>query len=154
MNQRIKTETEEVKPWENVYISDEDAVNEKLLYYKKLPDQKKVIGKGRLVTLLDLDIPEVVVEDLKYTQYQIGTHYFLNLGSVVNVRATPHFKAPIRIKKYRYQRLSMDAIVEGEYSNKSGSADGTACTGWIKTLNNMVMFLHLLYINENFSLIK
>ncbi len=43
-----QTETEEVKPWENVYISDEDAVNEKLLYYKKLPDQKKSLVKEDL----------------------------------------------------------------------------------------------------------
>lgn len=114
-------EIEADKPWENVFISDVTLKNEKLNYYKRLPEEPKVIGHGKLIKLYQQEVPENVTFNLQYTQYDVSNDYFLNLGAVVNVREKPLFKAKIRVKKYRYQRMNVDAVIQGEYSNKAKS---------------------------------
>jgi len=112
-------ETETPKPWENTYITDSTVINDKLKYQKREPDRLKTIGNGKLITLYDNGIPEGVVENLQYTKYSVGTHYFLNMGSVVNVREKPEFTAKKLVKKWKYEKMSIDAVVQGEYSSKS-----------------------------------
>lgn len=114
-------EVEEEKLWENIYISDDDFLNDKLKYQKKKPEETKTIGYGKLTKIYDNNNPEGVVEDLQYTKYAVSKHYFLNMGAVVNIRERPEFKAKILTKKWRYQKMNINALVEGEYSNKSDS---------------------------------
>ncbi len=111
-------------PWKSVIVTDELEKNHKTAFYPVRPAGEKVIGNGRLIAYFSGALPVGVQEELRYTQYPVAKEYLMLLsGSAVSVKAQPRFGSATVKTVGRYQPITTDGVVRGEYVQRSNSSD-------------------------------
>lgn len=93
----------------------QDALNEKEVSSKDLSVSQKPIFEDKILKTYDTQIPENIVENIKYKNYTTYKDYVVIFGSGINIRQYPSTNSKIVGKAYYGEKLRLIHKVSGEF---------------------------------------